>query len=102
MIYFSVTCFAPLSKRLIISIPLFLGVLLLGANRVEAVVENCGRVLPYGGNCSCDEDASAGTKVLLNCDNVSAGQTGTLFLYEEGLTRIQSGSFNHLTMITAL
>jgi len=35
MIYFSVTCFDKGAKRLIISIPLFLGVLLLGANRVE-------------------------------------------------------------------
>lgn len=73
MVHFSVTRFAPMSKRLIISMPLFLVSLLLlvGGNGVEAVVQNCGYTqYPNGGYCSCDTDTTAGTKVLLNCDGV--------------------------------
>jgi len=79
MVHFSVTRFAPLSKRLIISIPLFLGVLLLGANRVEAVVENCGSTYPAGfGHCSCNTTLSGDIFTVLDCNDISAGFSGTM------------------------
>ena len=57
--------------------PLFLVSLLLlvGGNGVEAAVASCGSTHPVGGFCSCDTDTTAGTKVLLNCDNVLTSAT---------------------------
>jgi hypothetical protein len=86
------------AKRLMLAMPLFLVYLLLlvGGKGVEAVVANCGSTSPSGGHCSCD------TNILLNCDGVSAGFSGRIFLHKRGLTSIQEGVFDHLTSLTWL
>ena len=55
MCHFSVNRFTPLSKRLMMILPLYLIALILlkRGNEVEAVVANCGSTSPFGyGRCS--------------------------------------------------
>ena len=72
------------TKRLLCMMPLFLALLLLlgGPNdRVEGgTIAPCGSISSSGGagSCSCDTDSTAGTKVLLNCEGVTAGFSGQL------------------------
>ena len=76
----SVKRFTPLSKRLIISIPLFLSVLLMGGIGVEASVETCGTTDPaLNDPCYCERNETGiGTLVLLNCSGVNSSYTGSL------------------------
>ena len=76
----SVNRFTPLSKRLIISIPLFLSVLLMGGIGVEAGVEICGETDPsVPSPCYCERNVTEGhTYVLLNCSGVNSNFAGIL------------------------